>query len=201
MKQINKISIENVKGIEKAAFEITVMPFMPNFFVAPNGFGKSSIATAFNCLNRDRLKLDEKSFHKGNIDKEPLLEIVYTKADNSSIKLCATKDKNEISKVFDIEVIRSLLKPVANYKNIQGNHITNPTLEIERIFIIDDIPEKYELPYKVKEFRTSIDDNRLIWVDVSELLQNKNFVVKLSELNILDKFELVMSYSPKPLPK
>ena len=191
MKSIDKIHIENIKGIEKATLSFTLNPFMPNFFVAPNGFGKSSLATAFNSLNRDRLKLDEKNCHFGDTAKEPLLEIGFTNDDNTQVKLTATKDKNEISKVFDIEVIKNLLKPEANYRNIQGNHTTSPTLEIESIYIIECIPDKFELPYQVTKFRTQISDNRQIWIDISELLQDNYFLRKLSKLGILDKFDLV----------
>ena len=191
MKSIDSIRIEHVKGIEKITFTSTVNPYMPNFFVAPNGFGKSSLATAFKSLNRDRLKIEEKNSHKGDTTLDPLLEIEITNDDNSKTTLTANKDKNEISKVFDIEIIKSLLKPEANYRNIQGNHITSPTIEVESIYIIENIPDKYELPYQVTKFRNAISDNRQIWVDISELLTNAKFLIRLANLNVLDKFDLV----------
>jgi hypothetical protein len=191
LKSIDKIHIENVKGIEKETFHFTLIPYMPTFLVAPNGFGKSSIATAFNSLNRDRLKLNEKDCHLGDINREPLIEIFCTPKDNAKIKLTASKDLNEISKHFQIEVIKSLLKPEANLRNIQGNHITSPTIEIESIYIIEDIPEKFELPYQVSKYKALINDNRQIWTDISGLLKNRVFINKLENLNILGKFELV----------
>lgn len=191
MKSIDSIRIEHVKGIEKITFTSTLNPYMPNFFVAPNGFGKSSLATAFKSLNRDRLKIDEKISHKGDTTLDSLLEIEITNDDNSKTTLTANKDKNEISKIFDIEVIKSLLKPEANYRNIQGNHITSPTIEVESIYIIENIPDKFELPYQVTKFRTAISDNRQIWVDLSELLANAKFLIRLANLNVLDNFDLV----------
>lgn len=191
MKSIDSINIENVKGIEKLTFSATINPYMPNFFVAPNGFGKSSLATTFNSLNRDRLKLEEKNCHRGDTTLESLLEIQITNDDNSKTKLTANKDKNEISKIFDIEIIKSLLKPEANYRNIQGKHITSPSIEVESIYIIENIPDKYELPYQVSKFRNAISDNRQIWVDISELLTNIKFLIKLSNLKVLEKFDLV----------
>jgi|688.fasta_scaffold07310_4 hypothetical protein len=191
MKSIDSIRIEHVKGIERITFKYTLNPYMPNFFVAPNGFGKSSLATAFKSLNRDRIKIDEKNYHKGDKTLEPLLEIEITNDDSSKTTLTANKDKNEISKTFDIEVIRSLLKPEANYRNIQGNHITSPTFEVESIHIIENIPDKFELPYQVTKFRRAISDNRQIWVDLSELLSNAQFLIRLANLDVLDKFNLV----------
>ncbi len=191
MKSIDKIHIENVRGIENETFQISLIPFMPTFLVAPNGFGKSSIAIAFNSLNRDRLKLDAKNSHLGEISREPLLEIYFTQKDNSKVKLSATKDINEISKVFQVEVIKSLLKPEANLKNFKGIQTTSPTIEIESIYIIEDIPEKFELPYQVSKFKNSINDNRQIWTDISDLLKNRIFINKLESIDILSKFHLV----------
>jgi hypothetical protein len=84
-----------------------------------------------------------------------------------------------------------LLKPEANYRNIQGNHITSPTFEVESIHIIENIPDKFELPYQVTKFRRAISDNRQIWVDLSELLSNAQFLIRLANLDVLDKFNLV----------
>jgi hypothetical protein len=164
---------------------------MPTFFVAPNGFGKSSIATAFHSLNRDRLKLEDKNCYMGDTSKDPLIEIFYTKKDNNNVKLSASKNHNEISKHFQIDVIKSLLKPEANLRNILGNHVTSPTIEIESIIIIENIPDKFELPYQVTKFKNLIGDNRQIWADISELLKNRAFINKLENLNVLDKFDLV----------
>lgn len=190
MKNISKIHIENIKGIEKATFDVTLYPSIPNFFVAPNGFGKSSFAKAFNSLNRDRIKLSEENCHLGDTSKEPSIEIEVTNPDNSKVTLTATKDKNEISKIFDIEVIKSLLKPKANAKSFGGINTSNPTLEVEDIYIIENIPESFELPYQITKFKQQIDDNRLIWIDISHLLQDVKFISKLAKLNILDKFSL-----------
>lgn len=59
---INKIEITNIKGIGNKAFSLDLTPNKPNILVAPNGFGKSSFAIAFDSLKSDRIKLDEKTF-------------------------------------------------------------------------------------------------------------------------------------------
>lgn len=51
---INSITIENVKGIERLEIKQTIQPNRPNILVAPNGFGKSSIAIAFNSLKANK---------------------------------------------------------------------------------------------------------------------------------------------------
>lgn len=49
---INKIRIENVKGYDVQGKDLNVNldPTKINLCVAPNGFGKSSLATAFESL-------------------------------------------------------------------------------------------------------------------------------------------------------
>ena len=53
---IKKICIENVKGFGiRKCFDLNIYPNKPNILVAPNGFGKSSLTTAFNSLNNNKI--------------------------------------------------------------------------------------------------------------------------------------------------
>ena len=47
---ISKIEVNNIKGIENLAINEYIYPNRPNILVAPNGFGKSSLAVAFKTL-------------------------------------------------------------------------------------------------------------------------------------------------------
>ena len=47
---INKITIENIRGIEKLELKDNFYPNKPIFIIAPNGYGKTSIAKAFKSL-------------------------------------------------------------------------------------------------------------------------------------------------------
>ena len=190
MKQIKSISIENVKGISKEKFDLFLAPNMPNFLVAPNGFGKSSFATGLNSLNRDRLKLSDENYHEQLPSNDPMIEFEVVNNDNSVSSLIATKDQNDIKKVFDIFVINNQLKPDANYRNIHGRPITSPSLEVADIYIFEDIPEKVSFNYKVTAFRNTIADTKRIWFDISDYLDNQLLITKLSELDIIEKCKL-----------
>ena len=61
MNIIKRIKVENIKG--KQVFEITFSNFVanqPNIVVAPNGFGKSTIATAFKYAESGKMKVNTK---------------------------------------------------------------------------------------------------------------------------------------------
>ena len=51
---ITNITIDNIKGFgtENNSIDVIIKPKKVNILVAPNGFGKSSITTAFNLLKR-----------------------------------------------------------------------------------------------------------------------------------------------------
>lgn len=72
---IRKIKIENVRGISSREFSCCVCPNMPTFFVAPNGFGKTSIATAFNSMKRDRIEIPDDNKFQNNSSALPEVEI------------------------------------------------------------------------------------------------------------------------------
>ncbi len=59
---ITGIKIENVKGIKSHHFDISLLLNKANILVAPNGFGKSSFAIAFESLHESKIILDEKKF-------------------------------------------------------------------------------------------------------------------------------------------
>ena len=54
---ITRIEINNIKGIEHLAINQNIQPNRPNILVAPNGFGKSSIAIAFKTLVANKIGL------------------------------------------------------------------------------------------------------------------------------------------------
>ena len=71
------IEIENVKGISQQRFSLNILPNKPSLLVAPNGFGKSSIAAAFNSMNNRRIDLQEDDYHQENENLQPRVYIEY----------------------------------------------------------------------------------------------------------------------------
>jgi hypothetical protein len=160
---ISQIEIRNIKGISQECFKVQIIANKPNLLVAPNGIGKSSIATAFSSMNTKRIDLAEKDYHKDNDQLDPELSITVDEQ-----KLSADKTKNEIRRQFDILVVNSGLTPKAK-KNYNGN--PSPSLEIKPITICK-IPAKTDFSYKPAGAKASFGQNGKILPNISDLLKD-----------------------------
>lgn len=172
---ISEIEINNIKGISSKIFKVQLLPYKPNLLVAPNGFGKSSIATAFASMNTKRMDLAQKDHYKE--DTSLLPELIVT-VDGQ--KLIANNNKNEIRKKFDVLVVNSGLIPKAK-KHFKG--AVSSDLEVRPITICK-IPEKSEFIYKVGDFRTAFGKNGKILPNISELLKCTSLVSALVHLDL-----------------
>ncbi len=172
---INRITIENIKGIENKTFELNIKPNIPSIFVAPNGFGKSSFAIAFNSLNQNRLKLDEDYYHKNN---QNLLPKIVVECDNNIYE--ANKNKNDISREISSFVINNKL-----FAKGKGSHFgtATATLNIEDITLVDKIPDRMNFNfYSLPKFRKKFGNNGRILPNLGkEVLSKQLLVRKISE--------------------
>ena len=76
------IHIKYVKGIKDHKLELKVPPNKPILIVAPNGFGKSSIARGFSSLQQNRINLNKDSDkHQESDNYDPSIEIMLDKAE------------------------------------------------------------------------------------------------------------------------
>lgn len=165
---IRKLKIENVRGIESREFQMNLHPNTPSFFVAPNGFGKTSIATAFNSLNRNRIELEEEDYYKNDMTAPPLISLTDAVGNTYS----ATDSSNTISDNFSIFVIKSQVKPKASTRNFGGFSSSTPSLVVEPIVLYKSIPERKELSYSFSEMKSTMGTS------VGKILINLNSVVR-----------------------
>lgn len=185
---IKSIEIKNIRGISEQnnKFECNVQKNIPCFFVAPNGFGKSSIAKAFNCLgNRNRLDIKVEDKHYKSEESEADV-IIHT---DKGI-FTTNYEKNEILKEFDVKVINNPVYPkVRKRKTATGFDVQTADLRVPDITFIDKIPEKKTFDfYKVTEFRKSIKNVSNKWENLHDIFENKIFIVNAhSILTLLNK--------------
>src|ERR1700748_684069 len=98
---LHSISITHVNGIQSKTFSLNILPNRPSLLYAPNGFGKSSLAIAFDSLNNNRLLLHEDHLHKGDEANRPILSLDYGRPDGSITTLVANDTSNTVKDEFD----------------------------------------------------------------------------------------------------
>ena len=155
---IKRISIENIKGFGSPAkdLDVTLMSGKPNIVVAPNGFGKSTICRAFDCLKEDGIVLGDTDFHGGNKALQPSFKIVI----DDGTEYVTDKTKNEIYAHFQCFCINSPLKPTSVVKRIAGqrNYTTN-SLDIESVVLNYNTPLVKTLFYSSSDYKAAFGGN------------------------------------------
>lgn len=175
--KIQSITIENIKGIEEKVFNLDIIPNKPSVLVAPNGFGKSSLAIAFNSLNRDKIKLKDDHYHKNDPNLVPKISLSFERGGNPTT-LEADNSKNEISQEFSCFVINSQL--YARGKGSQYGRAT-ATLEIENIVLENKVPKNKTFNYSLKENQKHFGNNSKVLTNIRQLLDKRTLIVELFE--------------------
>ena len=105
---ISRIKIQNIKG--KKSWENVfdgLYSNKVNLFVAPNGFGKSTLTTAFIAAAHGNMKLNKDDYYEQKESNNPCLEITY-KDDSGNVKTVITDEQNgNVSQDFTIYVINN----------------------------------------------------------------------------------------------
>lgn len=174
---IKSIEIENIKGIQQKQFELNVLPNKPSLLVAPNGFGKSSIASAFNSMNSRRINLSDDDLHADDSTNLPKVSIEYVKEDGSIVSLYATHNSNTISQEFDCFVINNLTKP----KGIGSRHgRATATLIIQDVVLVERIPDNVGFRYSYINSKNRFGINKRVLPNANIVLSNRKLVEKIS---------------------
>lgn len=175
------IEIEHIKGIQQKRFELDIYPNKPSLLVAPNGFGKSSLATAFNSMNNRRIALDEEDYHAENAANAPRVYLEYTRPDGTLATLEATNVTNTISSEIDYFVINNLTKPKGNASTFGGFANARASLIIEDVVLVDRIPTNVPFNYSYRNSQTRFGQNSRVIPNATPVLTNLKLVEELSE--------------------
>lgn len=194
IKKIIKIEIKNIKGISHKAFAVEVFPNMPNILVAPNGYGKSSIATAFASLSSSKIEISDDDRHNGSSTAIPELILTYQDDDSNEYSLKADGSQNQISSVFDISVIRCRIAPKARNFSFGGRNISTPSIDISDITLVKKIPPKLKLTYSYTEEKAKFGKNGKIIPNISNTLSNHRILFAILSVDF-SKEDLVSSHT------
>lgn len=175
------IEIENIKGIQHKRFELDIQPNKPSILVAPNGFGKSSLATAFNSMNNRRIDLNEEDYHAENETLLPRIYVEYTRPDGTLATLEATNATNTISNEIDYFVINNLTKPKGNASTFGGFANARASLIIEDVVLVARIPTNVPFNYSYRNSQIRFGQNSKVLPNATTVLTNLKLVEGLSE--------------------
>lgn len=175
---IKVIEIENIKGIQLKRFALDISHNKPSLLVAPNGFGKSSLATAFNSMNNRRIDLNEDDLYAENIANLPRILIEYVRADGTVATLSADNANNTISNEIDCFVINNQTKPRGIGSQFGR---ASATLEINDVVLVDRIPNNTSFNYSFRDSQAKFGGNSRVLPNANVVLANLLLVEQLSE--------------------
>ena len=191
---LRTIEIENIKGIgsgtKAKTFNLDIIPNKPSLIIAPNGFGKSSFATAFKAMNSERIKLDKKEHYKEVETNLPTLKIKYKKEDNTEIDLIATATSNTISSIFDYYVINSPVKAKGVGQDFGGRVNVSASLSIDDIVLIDKVPDNISLAYSFSNTKDTFGNCHKVLLNLNNIFSCLSLFIELSSskyIKILDR--------------
>lgn len=182
---ISKIEVNNIKGIEDLVVNEYIYPNRPNILVAPNGFGKSSLAVAFKTLlaNKIELKPEEEPIPK-NGDPSVVLSL------STGQTISANKNSNKIRESFSIHVVTNPLLPTAKAQRFGKIVTAKASMNIEPTVVIKTIPKVVHFDYNLTNMKSAFGASNKILMDISKLYSNYTFLDKIEKKISTHIFEL-----------
>ncbi|WP_222837291.1 hypothetical protein [Dyadobacter fermentans] len=177
-----------MKGIEEREFSLDAIPNKPNILVAPNGFGKSSFAIAFNSLRSNRIELDENNYYLGKSENRPSLSISLT----DGRILIADDNQNTIGDVFDVFVINNQTEPKSVVQSFGGRSFAKTSLDIVTTVLVNTIPERIGFDYSSANMKRAfgLNGNRVL-LNIGELFSSANLLNEIVAKIDFSRFGLV----------
>lgn len=146
MTRITGIACRHVKGIEDLAVDCDFYPNRPNFLVAPNGSGKSSLAAAFASLNSKRLNLADGDRYNGKDWDDFSLSVTFDDGET----LSADAGMNGIASRMDVQVVRSGLYANMTNRRAGPRVLSQTKMSVQQRVLYDKVPGNVRLNYSVK---------------------------------------------------
>lgn len=169
--KIKRVTIKNVKGIANKTFDLDLIPNKPNLLVAPNGFGKSSIAVAFDSMNSKRMTLDEADCYQGDTARKPELSMELLQDDGTTVTVTVDSNANSLTKQLDVSVIKCAIVSKATKIKIGGFVQAKSSLEVKSIEL-DRIVSKADFDYSYANRKVAFGANGKVLPNIGDLLKS-----------------------------
>ncbi|MDD2391668.1 MAG: hypothetical protein PHU94_01860 [Bacilli bacterium] len=180
MDMIKTIEINKIKGIDNLKLELNMIPNKPSIFVAPNGFGKSSITVAFDSISQNKLNIMKEYWYNGKEHTDSYIKIEETR-DDIDKEYIVNNSSNSMNQQFDIYVINNKVTSEAKLMNINGHSIAKSDMIIKDVILCNTIPTKENLKYSVLQFRSRYKTNKWIIPNIDVEIQSSSFILKISK--------------------
>lgn len=183
---IQKMKIENVKG--KDVFEINFNGLhsnFPNLLVAPNGYGKSTIATIFSALKPNKIELEKDDIFQGDENNKPSLKIDFNLSGREINTLVADESKNEFNPLINTYVIKTPVYAKSTSRNFGGRSTPSAKLDVRNLEIYKNVPTKIEVIYSIREFREKFDGKAKVFSNIADVFKSVKNLVILSDNYVL----------------
>lgn len=178
---IKSITIKNCKGIQEKTFNISLVPNQLSIFVAPNGFGKTSIAHSFASLKTSKIELEEEDYYNNNIENNfPELTIEDENGTYTANTTC-----NQISEIYSSYVINSRLNAIGKGQYIGPTIISKALMQIKPVILIENIPKSEKINVKISNIKDSFGKNGKIFTNLDNVIKNANFYKFVDSVHLL----------------
>lgn len=179
MANLETIKIRNIKGIEDKEFNLNAISNKPNILVAPNGFGKSSFATAFNSLRNNGIQLNESDCYQANSNNLPQISIRYRDDAGNTYELIADSNQNAIKDKVSYFVINCRTEARGTRTYMGG---VSATIEIPDIVLINTIPSRRDFNYSFRERKQDWGNNSKVLPNITKSILNNQRIVSGFEI-------------------
>lgn len=165
---ISNITIKNIKGYDAVgkSMDLTLLPNKINLVIAPNGFGKTSLTTAFDSLRPNGLEVAQEDRNREQMNGQPFLSITE---DGTTYQ--ADNTKNEISQHIAVHTIHSRLTVYASAKRVRTFSVITKYMKIQEIELCHAVRSTPALRISKAE-KDMFGTKRLLLSHTLDILQN-----------------------------
>ena len=182
---ITKFTLKNIKGFgdPPMSLDVEIKSDKINLLIAPNGFGKSSLAVAFESVKPSKLAVEKENKYKNNENLDSSLSLTI-----DGVTYSADINNNTISPVIEPHVISTGTKVHTFGKSTGAFHSVSGYLDIEDIELSGTIPPSATVTYQISNITSAARTKRGVLKSFPFLFSDEFVALSNDVLPSLDKF-------------